>query len=64
MIKENKAQCLLCGDIIESKSVHDYKTCKCGKLSVDGGKEYLKRSFTNMEDWKDLSVVEDEEEII
>ena len=61
-IIENKAQCLLCGDIIESKSVHDFQTCKCGKLSVDGGKDYLKRSFENKKDWKDLSVVEEDKE--
>ncbi len=44
-IKVNKAKCLFCGDIIESTHVHDYKTCKCGKISVDGGTYYLKRGF-------------------
>ena len=48
----NKIQCKHCGDIIESKTVHDYIRCKCGKVSVDGGKEYLKRDFPSfpMED--------------
>lgn len=41
---KNIAKCLLCGDIIESKHRHDYVTCKCGNLSVDGGKDYCKRS--------------------
>ena len=57
-IKVNKAKCLSCGDIIESKHVHDYKTCKCGKISVDGGLEYLKRSVPKfpIEDWmQDMS---------
>lgn len=44
-IKTNKIKCLFCGDIIESKSVHDFKSCSCGKVSVDGGKEYLRRCF-------------------
>ena len=39
----NMAQCKRCLDIIESKSRHDYVTCSCGNLSVDGGTEYLKR---------------------
>ena len=57
-IKINKAKCLLCGDIIESKHVHDYKTCKCGKIAVDGGLEYLRRAFPKfpMEEWmEDMS---------
>ena len=43
-IKVNKAQCLSCFGIIESKYRHDFVTCSCGKFSVDGGKDYLKRS--------------------
>ena len=44
-IKVNKIQCKFCGDIIESKNVHDFKYCKCGKVAVDGGHEYLRRCF-------------------
>ena len=44
MIITNKAKCLKCGDVIESKHRHDFVTCKCGALSVDGGRDYLKRS--------------------
>lgn len=39
----NKAQCLECMDIIESKTVHDFISCKCGASFVDGGKEYIRR---------------------
>ena len=51
-ILSNKAKCLKCGDVIESKHVHDYVNCKCGAISVDGGTEYLKRSgsFSDIED--------------
>lgn len=44
MILCNKAQCTICGDVIESRHRHDFVTCKCGALSVDGGLDYLKRS--------------------
>ena len=42
-IISNKVQCILCKDIIESTHRHDFKWCSCGKVAVDGGKEYLKR---------------------
>lgn len=41
----NKAMCDNCHEVIHSKSVHDYVTCSCGNLSVDGGNAYLKRNF-------------------
>ena len=59
-IKVNKIQCKLCGDIIESKSVHDFRSCKCGECSCDGGHEYLKRGA--MQSWEnviELSEMED-----
>ena len=37
-----KIKCLKCNDIIESLSVHDYKKCKCGACSIDGGNEYTR----------------------
>lgn len=55
MIKCNKAQCLKCKEIIESTFRHDYKTCKCGNLSVDGGKDYCKRSAVDFKQVKELS---------
>lgn len=39
----NKARCKKCGDVLESKTVHDYKKCSCGAISVDGGLEYIRR---------------------
>lgn len=42
-IIRNAAGCLLCGDVIESETTHDFRTCSCGNLSVDGGLEYIKR---------------------
>ena len=58
-IKINKIRCKRCGDIIESKTVHDFKFCKCGAVAVDGGKGYLRRCFINTEDdYEELSEYE------
>jgi hypothetical protein len=63
MIISNKIKCKSCGDIIESNNRHDFKFCSCGQCAVDGGHDYLKRSFSGAspeECYEDLSeVVED-----
>lgn len=43
----NEAKCLGCGDTIRSTNRHDFRSCKCGNLSVDGGSWYCKRSVGN-----------------
>ena len=55
-ISVNKIRCNFCGDIIESTHVHDFKTCKCGRVSVDGGHEYLRRCFKEVGDYEELSI--------
>lgn len=45
----NRIKCKKCGDIIESKSVHDWVPCKCGACFVDGGLFYS-RIGGNLED--------------
>lgn len=42
-IIRNSARCLSCGTEIESTYRHDFRCCKCGKICVDGGKDYLRR---------------------
>ena len=37
-----KVKCLNCGCIIQSKHRHDYTSCRCGALSIDGGGEYCR----------------------
>lgn len=59
-IVENSAKCLKCGDKIISKHRHDYVTCSCGNISVDGGLDYCRRSFKDMETWIDTSIWEDD----
>ena len=52
MIIQNAVTCLACGDFIVSKHRHDFVTCTCGAVSVDGGQEYLRRvgDFSNAMD--------------
>lgn len=45
MILQNEVQCLNCNDIVWSGSRHDFKSCKCGAVSVDGGQEYIRRVY-------------------
>lgn len=49
-IIHNRVQCKTCGDVIESKSRHDFVCCTCFKeskgvtgIAVDGGLDYLRR---------------------
>jgi DNA-directed RNA polymerase subunit N (RpoN/RPB10) len=60
MIIQNKIKCNNCGDIIESKYRHDFVSCKCGRVSADGGKDYLKRCFQETDDYEELSIEENE----
>lgn len=62
-ILRNKAKCLKCGDVIESKYRWDYVSCSCGSLAVDGGRDYLKRCGSLEEgSYEDLSEYTDEPE--
>lgn len=54
-IVRNSATCLLCGDEIESKHRHDYVSCKCGEIFVDGGKDYIRRGAGDFNNLKDTS---------
>lgn len=54
-IIKNAIQCKLCGEVIESKHVHDFVQCKCGACAVDGGHDYLHRCFRDKACYIDLS---------
>jgi hypothetical protein len=62
----NKAQCLICNNIIESTYRHDFRTCTCGALSVDGGLAYERRcgSALSTNQWVDLCEYSEEEDEI
>lgn len=57
-IVRNSARCLLCGDEIESKTRHDFRSCTCGSLAVDGGLVYLRRAYKSEAAWKETSLYE------
>lgn len=40
---QNEAECRKCGDIIWSAHRHDYRSCSCGGIAVDGGRDYIRR---------------------
>jgi hypothetical protein len=37
--------CPACKYTIFSRAGHDYRSCKCGAIGVDGGREYFKASW-------------------
>ncbi|WP_152393393.1 DUF7695 domain-containing protein [Paenibacillus guangzhouensis] len=53
-ILRNAVRCLNCNETIESTTIYDFKTCSCGKVGVDGGRQYLKR-IGSIEDYEELS---------
>jgi hypothetical protein len=52
---QNEAQCAKCGQIIFSRSRHDFVSCKCGAIAVDGGMDY-RRIVGNLGDVIDRSM--------
>ena len=61
-ITKNAVKCKICGDKIESTYRHDFVTCSCGNVSVDGGHDYLRRAFRNRDEYIELSESEPVEE--
>lgn len=56
----NAIKCNHCGEVIESKSVHDFKWCTCETVFVDGGLEYARRGYKNStDDFEELSEYEE-----
>lgn len=62
-IIRNAIRCNICGDEIESKYRQDYVCCSCGACAVDGGHDYLRRTFKDKESYTELSVVEDDSDV-
>ncbi len=38
----NAAKCHKCGDVIRSVHRHDFQSCKCGAIFIDGGDDYYR----------------------
>ncbi len=59
----NRIKCKLCEDIIESKYCHDFVKCKCGKVFVDGGLDYMRyggeeENIEDLSEWKDIECID------
>lgn len=54
---KNSAMCLKCKEVLVSRTRHDFVTCKCGAVSIDGGLDY-RRVLAKESDYKSLSVYE------
>ncbi len=59
-VLRNRAECRVCGDIIESTHGHDFVTCQCGEISVDGGHNYLRRCAKDFANLIELSDTKEE----
>lgn len=57
-IKSNKAKCLERRDTIKNRDRHHTVICHCGNLTVDGGRDYLRRLWRT-DQWTELSEYED-----
>lgn len=51
----NSAKCRKCEDVIVSANKHDYVSCKCGAIALDGGSWYS-RNIGNPEDFESLLI--------
>lgn len=61
MILNNRAKCNKCGDIIYSSHRHDFNSCSCGEVSVDGGMDYIRRTYNPDADVTEMSVELDDD---
>jgi hypothetical protein len=58
-IYSNAAKCLSCGEVVRSRNRHDFRSCSCGTLAVDGGSWYAKR-IGDRTKWEDMTVYFDD----
>lgn len=47
-MKVNAIQCPKCKDVIYSRTRHDFRSCTCGEVQIDGGFDYVKISFNKV----------------
>jgi hypothetical protein len=56
MIISNQGRCKLCGDTPFSAHRHDFSSCKCGEIAVDGGTSYLRRVAGSFDNFIEMSI--------
>lgn len=60
MLLRNSAICNNCKEELESKYNHNFVTCSCGKLSIDGGNHYSRILFETADGYTDTSIYDDD----
>jgi hypothetical protein len=55
-ILRNSAYCVLCETHIYSTYRHDFVSCGCGNIFVDGGYDYARHGFDNASAYKDTTI--------
>lgn len=45
-MKVKGVKCPCCKEIIYSRTRHDFKHCSCGKIFIDGGRDYIRYGST------------------
>ena len=59
VILVNAVECMECLQTIESTYRHDFVTCSCGNVSVDGGHNYLRRVGSSFIDKSHVVLLEE-----
>lgn len=54
-ITKNAIRCKLCGDVVESKRLHDPVWCSCGACAADGGHHEIKRLWRVPDCYEELA---------
>ena len=57
-MKISAIKCKDCGDVIYSRAVHDFHSCSCGNISIDGGFDYTKISWQPNDDMPKVFEIE------
>ena len=47
-IKVKAAKCPTCKDLIFSRARHDYHSCSCNEIAIDGGFDYIRMAFKDI----------------
>lgn len=55
----NASKCLECGDVIRSIHRHDFRSCTCENIFVDGGEDYRRIGWMTPDSWVDITTDED-----
>lgn len=57
VIVRNSAICHSCNTSLVSTTRHDYRSCICGKVFVDGGSVYIRHGWTYRDLYENTSII-------